>query len=135
VPFRADGVLRLAFFSGRGVVGVDAATGRKCWDIPWRTEWDMNAADPIIDGGRLFVSAGNNAGCALYDITVSPPREVWRNKNLKTPMNGAVLWQGLLYGFNDADLACVSWTDGALRWSERSLRRGSLLLTEVGCSR
>jgi len=84
VPFLADGVLRLAFFSGRGVVGVDAATGRTCWDIPWRTEWDMNAADPIIDGGRLFVSAGNNAGCALYDLTVSPPREVWRNKNLKT---------------------------------------------------
>lgn len=130
VPFSEGGKLRLALFSGHGVVGVEAATGRKLWEIPWRTEWDMNAADPIVQDGRLFVSAGNNAGCALYDITASPPRELWRNKALKTPLSGAVLWQGFLYGFNDADLACVSWSDGSPKWSERALRRGSVLLVE-----
>lgn len=132
VPFTppGGGNLALAFFAGHAVIGVETATGKRLWNIPWRTEWDFNAADPIIHDGRLFVSSGNNTGCALYDISENPPRELWRNKHLKTPMNTAVLWQGHLYGFNDADLVCVSWATGELKWSDRSVRRGSLLLAE-----
>jgi outer membrane protein assembly factor BamB len=130
VPFRAGGVQALALFSAQGVVGVEAASGKRLWEIPWRTEWDFNAADPIIRDGKLFVSSGNNAGCALYDLSANPPREVWRNKNLRTPMCGAVLWQGHLYGFNDADLACVEWETGVLKWALRDVRRGSLVVAE-----
>lgn len=130
VPYACGGKEALAFFSGRGLVGVEAAAGKRLWELPWRTEWDFNAADPVVREGRLFVSSGNNAGCALYDLSVTPPREVWRNKNLKTPMNAAVLWEGHLYGFNDAELACVAWETGELKWSERSLRRGSLVVAE-----
>ncbi len=130
VPFRAGDVPALAFFAGHGVVGAAAADGRRLWEIPWRTEWDFNAADPIIRGGRVFVSSGNNTGCALYDLAENPPREVWRNKNLKTPMCGAVLWQGYLYGFNDSDLSCVEWETGALKWALRDVRRGTLLIAE-----
>jgi len=130
VPFQENGKTALAFFSGHAVIGVDADTGKRLWEVPWHTEWDMNAADPILHDGRLFVSSGNNAGCALYDVSVAPPRELWRNKSLKTPMNAAVLWQGNLYGFNDAELACVSWATGERLWSERGLRRGSLLVAD-----
>jgi outer membrane protein assembly factor BamB len=130
VPFRSGTIAALAFFSGRSVIGVEAATGKRLWDIPWHTEWDFNAADPIIQDSKLFVSSGNNTGCALYDVTANPPRECWRNKNLKTPIGSAVLWQGHLYGFNDADLSCVEWATGVLKWSERSVRRGSLLVAE-----
>ena len=127
VPFSSGKKQALAFFSGHAVIGVGADTGKRLWEIPWHTEWDFNAADPVIHDGKLFVSSGNNAGCALYDITVNPPRELWRNKNLKTPMNSAVLWQGNLYGFNDADLACVEWATGVKKWSETTIRRGSLI--------
>lgn len=132
VPFAApqDAKGALAFFSGRAVIGAEADTGRRLWEIPWRTEWDFNAADPVIRDGRLFVSSGNNTGCALYDIAGAPPREVWRNKHLKTPMSTAVLWEGYLYGFNDADLTCVSWATGEQAWADRSVRRGSLLIAE-----
>lgn len=132
VPFRAGETDALAFFAGHAVIGAEAATGRRLWQIPWRTEWDMNAADPVIHGGRLFVSSGNGTGCALYDLAASPPREVWRTKHLRLPMNSAVLWQGYLYGFNDENLTCVAWDTGEARWSERSLRRGALMLTADG---
>ena len=128
VPFQAGGRAALALFCGRAVSGVAADTGKLLWTVPWHTEWDMNAADPVVRDGRLFVSSGNNSGCALYDVSVDPPRELWRNKNLATPMNGAVLWQGYLYGFNDADLCCVAWASGEQKWSERSVRRGSVVL-------
>ncbi len=128
VPFRSGTTEALAFFSGRAVIGVEAGSGKRLWNIPWRTEWDMNAADPVIHENRLFVSSGNGTGCALFDLTAVPPRELWRNKHLKTPMNSAVLWQGHLYGFNDENLVCVDWATGAKKWSEPSLRRGSLFV-------
>jgi outer membrane protein assembly factor BamB len=130
VPFRVDAIDALAFFSGHAVIGVAAGTGKRLWEVPWKTEWDFNAADPVISDGKMFVSSGNHAGCALYDLAASPPRELWRNKNLKTPMNSSVLWQGHLYGFNDADLTCVEWATGAKKWSESTVRRGSLILTD-----
>jgi len=130
VPFHAGATAALAFFSGHAVFGVEADTGKRLWSVPWHTEWDMNAADPLIYNDKLFVSSGNNSGCALYDISVTPPRELWRNKNLKTPMNSAVLWKGYLYGFNDADLSCVEWATGELKWAERGLRRGSLAVAD-----
>jgi len=90
----------------------------------------MNAADPIIHEGRLFVSSGNGTGCAQFELEQPRPRERWRTKNLRTPMNSAVLWQGYLYGFNDADLTCVEWETGEKKWSEPSLRRGSLMIAD-----
>lgn len=130
VPFRAGASASLAFFSGHAAIGVDAVSGKRLWEVPWHTEWDMNAADPILQDGKLFVSSGNNAGCALYDLSVNPPGELWRNKNLKTPMNSAVLCQGCLYGFNDSELVCVAWATGEQMWSERSIRRGSLVVAD-----
>jgi len=130
VPFRRGDEAALAFFVGRGVVGVAAASGKRLWEIPWRTNWDMNAADPIVHESRLFVSSGNGVGCALYDVSANPPRELWRNKNLRTPMNSAVLWEGHLYGFNDESLACVAWATGEKKWSEPSVRRGSLIVAD-----
>ncbi len=130
VPFRAASEQRLAFFSGHGAVGVAALSGKKIWEIPWRTEWDMNAADPIIHEQSLVLSAGNNAGSARFDLAGAAPREVWRNAHLKTPMCGAVLWQGYLYGFNDSELVCVAWQDGALAWSDRTLWRGTVMIVD-----
>lgn len=128
VPFQSSAEEELAFFSGHAVLAVEARTGRQIWRIPWQTLWDLNAADPIIDGSRMFVSSGNGVGCALFDLDANPPRELWRNKNLKTLMNSPVLWRGFLFGFNDTDLSCLSWETGEVKWRTREVRKGSLVL-------
>jgi outer membrane protein assembly factor BamB len=128
VPFGTGPGEALAFFSGSAVMGVERTSGRQAWRIPWKTLWDLNAADPIIHEGRMFVSSGNGVGCALFDISADPPRELWRNRNLKSTINSAVLWQGHLYGFNDTDLSCLSWETGEEQWSTRDLRKGSLIV-------
>jgi len=128
VPFRAQAGDALAFFSGHAVVGVEKASGRQLWNIPWKTLWDLNAADPIIKEGKMFVSSGNGVGGALFDISINPPRELWRNKNIKSTINSAVLWRGYLYGFNDTHLSCISWETGEEQWSTRDAHKGSLIV-------
>ena len=132
VPYRsAAGTAALVFFSGHALVGVDAEVGRPLWKLPWNTLWDLNAADPILHDGRLLVSSGNNVGCALFDVAADPPRELWRHKNLRTPMNGAVLWQNCVFGFDETRFVCLDWTTGQVRWEKPDLRRGSLILAEA----
>ena len=128
VPFRTEQGQAVAFFSGHAVVGAMADSGRELWRVPWNTEWDLNAADPIIHGGKMFVSTGNGVGCALFDLTVDPPAELWRNKQIKNMMNSSVLWRGNVFGFNNTHLACISCDTGELNWTTRDLRKGSLIL-------
>ena len=67
-----------------------------------------HAADPTIRGNRMLVSSGADAGGTLFDLGMTPPRELWRNTNLKSAISSAVLWQGYLYGFNAPLLSCLS---------------------------
>lgn len=128
VPYQMGATQLLALFSGREIIGVTQADGHELWNIPWRTLWDLNAADPIVHEGRMFVSSGNGVGCALFDIRTNPPAQLWRNKNLMTTMNAAVLWEGHLYGFNDSRLTCLSWETGEALWTHLDLRKGSLIV-------
>ena len=128
VPFSAGDTPGVAFFAGHALTGVEAATGRPLWRLPWNTLWDLNAADPVFQSNRVFVASGNGVGCALYDLAANPPRLVWKNKNLKPLMNSAVFCQGSLYGFNDTHLSCLDWETGREEWASRDLRKGSLLL-------
>lgn len=130
VPFTLGPRLCLAMLVARGVVGIEADTGKLLWTIPWRTTWDQNAADVIVAEGRLFVSTGHGVGGALFDIRTGTPAEIWRNKNMRNELSSSVLWQGLVYGFDKDRLACIEWETGNRRWSEPGLGRGTLILVD-----
>jgi len=130
VPFPTPAGPALAFFSGHAVYGVEAQTGRVLWNAPWQTLWDLNAADPVISEDKLFVSSGNGVGCALFDISSSPPRELWRNKNIKNMMNSSVLWNGYFFGFSDTYFSCITLATGEEKWRTRDLRKGSLIIVD-----
>jgi outer membrane protein assembly factor BamB len=116
----------LLVFAKDALVGVDAASGRKLWSFPWTTDHGVNAADPIMQGGQVFLSTGYNYGCGLVDISGGQPKEVWRNKNMKNHFNACVLIDGHLYGFDDSNLKCLDWKTGQVKWDKGGLGKGSL---------
>ena len=94
-PVAADilGKRTLVLFKATQLVGLEAQTGRELWRQAWKTEYDINAATPLISGNRIFVTSGYGAGCALFEITAGGVSEHWRNKNLRAHVNSPVLWQ------------------------------------------
>ncbi|MBI5385649.1 MAG: PQQ-like beta-propeller repeat protein [Verrucomicrobia bacterium] len=145
VPFDAGGQRAVAFLAAREVVAVEAKTGQLLWQHPWKTEWDVNAADPVLDGGKVFISSSYGSGCALVQFSVKPPRELWRNKDMQTHFNSAVLVGGHLYGVDGeagkpAFFKCLDWQTGAVKWSEKGFGLGAvtaadgklILLSEKG---
>ncbi len=126
VPFREDGIQMVAIFGKDTIMSVEAATGAVRWSYPWKTQHDVNAADPIIQGTEVFITSGYNHGAALLDISSGKPVKVWENKNMRSQMSGPVLIDGYIYGIDENQLACVDWKTGEQKWAEKKPRKGAL---------
>ena len=112
------------------VVAVRVADGKELWRFPWKTQYDVNAADAVLAGDKLFISSGYNHGGGVFDISARPPSRVWENKNMRNHFNSCVLWQGHLYGVDESQLRCLDLAAGEVKWSDRVSGKGSLILAD-----
>lgn len=122
VPFAADGKRAVTFPIKQHIVAVNPADGKELWRILWKTSYDVNAADPIVADGKLFVSSGYGHGGAVFDLSSTPPKEIWQNKNLRNQFNPSVVLAGHLFGIDDdtskpATLRCVDFQTGVVKWT------------------
>lgn len=123
VPAAFSGQACAVLFGFRDVMAVRIEDGREVWRHPWKTRYDVNAADPIVWGNEVFIASGYDRGCALLDVSGKEPRVVWESKVIRSQVSGAVLIDGHLYGMdgNAGDekgaLKCVEWKSGRSVWS------------------
>ena len=134
-PIRAElaGLEQIIIISAVRVAGLGIDDGALLWEYPWQTEFDINAAEPlVVDENRIFVSSGYGHGSVLLNISrtngefkVSP---VWETKRMKNKFNGSVLEKGHLYGLDEGILACLDVETGELKWKGGRYGYGQLLL-------
>ncbi len=126
------GVRQILVFSASRVMGLTPDRGAVLWEYPWKTDYDVNAGQPIVIGdNRVFVSSGYGGGAAVVELTRSGSgefqvREVWRNIRMKNQFTSSVLHDGFIYGLDESILACVDAATGELEvegWTVR-LRSG-----------
>ncbi len=140
VAFTASGVRQIVAFMGDAVVGVSPADGRQYWRFEWLTQFEVNAATPVVfhtrQGGRLndyvFISSGYGKGCALLRIEKTAAgnfaaRPVFQNNYLCSHFGTPVRYHDHLYGFNESTLVCMDLRTGEIRWSKQGFHKGSLL--------
>lgn len=131
-----DGPEPLAVFSsGKTYAAVRLADGQPVWNVRWLTQYGVNAPDPIIQDGRLFLSTGYGKGAAFFKLGGAEPEQLWKSKSLATQMNAAVLFQGHLYGVDGdttgkASLKCVEFATGAEKWSHANFGSGGLIIAD-----
>ena len=130
VPYDYAAQRCFAVFSREHIVGRAMRGGVELWRYPWKTSYGVNAATPIIEGDKLFVSSGYSFGCAVLQFSARPPRVVWQNKNMRTHVSSCVLWKGHIYGFDESELRCLDFATGKVNWSDRSFGKGSLLIAD-----
>jgi len=133
VPFSLGGTAAAAIMGKDAVHVVERASGRVLWSHPWKTKYDVNAADPIIlPGGQMLVSSGYGHGAALLSFDANGAKEVWKNNALRAQMNPGVVIGGHVYGFDgDADsrpaLVCLETATGNVAWKQSGLGMGSVI--------
>ena len=135
VPFVLGEQKFVAMPVSQEIVCLNPATGDIVWRFPWKTSYDINAADTIISGDKIFISSGYDHGCVLLKIDANKVTELWQNKNMCNQINSSVLWQGCLYGFSGqvnggGKLTCIDFETGQVKWSQGGFGTGSLMLTD-----
>ncbi len=119
-------------FLGRGVVGVDAATGQFLWRYDRVANGTCNAMTPIYHDGYVFASSAYNGGGGLVKLTKQDggvkAEQVWfTNKQMRNHHGGLILLDGCLYGANGGNeggyLTCLDFQTGKVLWDQRE-RRG-----------
>jgi outer membrane protein assembly factor BamB len=125
-----NGSQLLSVFNASGLVILDPSSGRELMLHPWRTSYNINGATPIVSGNGIFISSGYNVGCALLEISESGLTTIWQNRNMRNHFASCVLWEEHLYGVDDNRLRCLDWKTGDVKWTQRGLGKGSLMLAD-----
>jgi outer membrane protein assembly factor BamB len=127
------GVRQLLVFSATRLMGVTPDRGDVLWEYAWKTQFDVNASQPLLVGdNRVFVSTGYGSGAAVIEISGDEGRlsvrEVWRNIRMKNQFTSSVLHDGFIYGLDESILACVDAATGELKWKGGRYGYGQVLL-------
>lgn len=133
VLFKAKGKECLAIFGEKGINAVDLKSGKKLWNFPWETKYDVHAADPIVTDKWVFISSGYGKGCAMLDISNGKPKLKWQNTNMKNHFPSSVLLGDIIVGCDGntggGNLAAIDVQTGKQNWSE-GLGFGSLMIAD-----
>jgi outer membrane protein assembly factor BamB len=126
------GKRQLLVVTARRMAGLTVENGSLLWEYPWTTEYDINAAQPLVIGeNRVFISAGYGHGSAVVEVTLADrgfqARQVWANNRMKNKFSSSVLYQGYIYGLDEAVLACISADTGELKWKGGRYGYGQVL--------
>lgn len=134
-----DGTDVAIFSNKRGYVCVESKNGKEWWRVKWLTRYGVNAADPVADGDKLFISSGYDKGATLLEWNgQGEPKTLWKNREMKSEMNACVLIGGFLYGVSGNEgqdgtgLKCLDLGSGEGKWVDTAVGQGAMMATEGG---
>ncbi|MBX9580003.1 MAG: PQQ-like beta-propeller repeat protein [Gemmataceae bacterium] len=124
MPVDAGGKKQYVQFLRKGVVGVDAKTGKFLWRYAKTVDQSANMLTPVVLGNKVF-TAGGRTGGGLVELTVEgdgvTAKEVYFDKALAAGIGGAVLVGGHLYGATAQVVFCAEFGTGKVLWTDRSV--------------
>jgi outer membrane protein assembly factor BamB len=134
VPATIDGVAQYVQLIGRGVIGVEAETGRFLWGYNGIANNTANIPTPVVRGQYVFTTTGYGAGSAM--LRVSRAGETFHVREMYTLTGrqfqnhhggiasiGNHVYGG--HGDNRGEPTCVDLTTGKIVWKGEALERGS----------
>ncbi|HVK17682.1 MAG TPA: PQQ-binding-like beta-propeller repeat protein [Fimbriiglobus sp.] len=135
------GKLHAAFLTRGGLVVVEPVSGAVKFSKPWRSRLDasVNAAAPVVRKDELLLTVSYGAGAVLLKAKAGEWDEVWTNdRSLSSHYNTPVLVGDHLYGVHGrqegggAQLRCVEWKTGEVKWTVERFGVASLLAVDGG---
>ena len=119
-------------FLQKGVVGVDARTGKFLWRYDQTAKGSpANIPTPLFHDGYVYSSTGRGGGALIKIVPAANQgefkvEEVWSGPKYPKAIGGAVLVDGHLYGTGEGGLMCVELKSGELKWQARSIGAASI---------
>ncbi|MCH5375136.1 MAG: PQQ-like beta-propeller repeat protein [Planctomycetes bacterium] len=128
------GVRQYVQLVGRGVIGVEAETGRFLWGYNDIANTVANITSPVVRGDYVFATTAYDTGSVL--LKISREGDAFRadevyfvdSRDFQNHHGGVVVVGDYVYGGhgpNRGDPACLELATGKVVWKERAPARGS----------
>jgi outer membrane protein assembly factor BamB len=118
---------QLLTLTQKSLVGVDVATGKLLWSVPFVPKSPQNAITPVFRDGYVFVACGHSTGGTVFKIDMESraATPVWHREDLDNCHGGALLLHGNLYGsgcrLGGKNFYCVDFLTGETRKLDKTL--------------
>jgi len=130
IVVEVGGVKQYVQMLQKGLVGVDAKTGKFLWRYDKTvSRYGANIPTPVAHDGKIFC-AGAGAGGGLIKLAAKDgavtAEQVYFSPKLPAAIGGVVLLGDFLYGTTSEGMLCVEFANGNVKWEERALGAASL---------
>lgn len=136
MPINIESKNRLLIYHGIGLSCLDFDNGNEFWQIPWKTEYCVNATTPIVFQDIIFHTSGYGMGGQAIKVTNEGFSVLWKNESIEAQHSDPVLIDGYLYGFagnssrNVGHLRCVELKTGNEMWSTDQVGWGTMIYVD-----
>jgi outer membrane protein assembly factor BamB len=130
----AGGVSQYVTFLSKGVVGIEAKSGKLLWRYDkTAAKSPANIPTPVAHDGSVYTST-SMGGAGLFKIkgegSTFEADPVYFDKQLPSSIGGSVLIGGYLYGTNGKGLMCVEFSTGKVKWTDSCVGPASVCSAE-----
>ena len=130
----AGGVKQYVQFLEKGVVGLDAKTGKLLWRYDKTAEGSpANIPTPIVDKDYVYTATGR-AGGGLIKLkregAAFTVEQIYFIAKMPTAIGGAVKLGEQLYGTTGQGLLCADFLSGSVKWQERAVGAGAVCFAD-----
>jgi outer membrane protein assembly factor BamB len=131
VTAQIGGIKQYVQFLGKGLVGVDAKSGKFLWRFDKTADMRAmaNAATPVAFENHVYSAAGMVGGGLARikaDNGAFDTEPVYFSKRLPVALGGSVKVGDHLYGTSSTALLCVDWLTGNIKWEDRAVGPSSV---------
>jgi outer membrane protein assembly factor BamB len=135
IVVEAGGVVQYVQFLEKGVVGVDAKTGKFLWRYDKTAKNSpANIATPVAHAGAIYTGAARSGGGMFQVKTEGSTLEAnpvyFSQKELPTSIGGSVCVGDYLYGTHAGGLVCAEFSTGKVKWKAKCVGPGALCYAE-----
>ena len=130
VPYEHNGKDAVVIFAADSAYGVDLANGRQLWKKSFRTSASVNAADPVLYDGKIFLTSNSRDG-ELIELRGTSTRTKWKNRSMRIHFNAGVVVGDYLYGADGRiergkTIRCINMKTGETEWTKNSMPCSSI---------
>ena len=125
-------------FLGKGVVGVDAETGKFLWRYDRTAKGSpANIPTPLVHDDLVYTASGRGGG-GLIELNLDQgaarrsfvAEEIYFEAKLPKAIGGAVLVGDHIYGTTSDALMCVEFATGEVKWRDRAIGAASICVAD-----
>ena len=134
VPYDHRGTEAFIMFGSSSAYGVNAATGKQLWSKSFKTSASVNAADPVLYDGKIFLTSNTRDG-ELIELSGTSTSSKWKNRNMRIHFNPGVVIGDYFYGADGRvergnTVRCINMKTGKTEWTKSGITCASITASD-----